>query len=370
MIDHSQKWHDGSSTKNIDRTNNTEGIAAIVNKLDSLGQDMKMLKKNVHAIQVGFQLCRGAYLDKECPLNEEVKSVEEAVYANNEALIDNTSSNETNEVSFVANNKAQVAQEEDDVPTKVLPCQLPPKELNPRSFTLPCTMGSLNFYAMADLEWCSENSSPVTLTLIFYFDPRGLQTSTEGLSLQGMVIDKVKDPRSRSFDDYKWIFDLEVDQLADEYELGIGKKGHMLDNTLDNYKKVKGDNAYWRHDHGIEENERQERGVDIEEYDPPEVHVKILRISQQGNRIRGYINSYSCGKNVSGIRVCSGYTGQEIFSCHYHLEYRSTLKGVYCSSSTLIFEFHFFKCTIGTLYKPSRGMGVELPLDLYLPLIF
>ncbi|GJR08343.1 hypothetical protein Tco_0790995, partial [Tanacetum coccineum] len=38
-----------------------------------------------------------------------------------------------------------------------------------------------------------------------------------------------KDPLSRSFDDYKGVFDLEIDQLADEYELGIGKKGHMLD---------------------------------------------------------------------------------------------------------------------------------------------
>ncbi|GKA15309.1 reverse transcriptase domain-containing protein [Tanacetum coccineum] len=35
--------------------------------------------------------------------------------------------------------------------SKLLPCQLPPKELNPGSFTLPCTIGSLNFYAMADL---------------------------------------------------------------------------------------------------------------------------------------------------------------------------------------------------------------------------
>ncbi|GJX43543.1 phospholipase-like protein [Tanacetum coccineum] len=34
---------------------------------------------------------------------------------------------------------------------KVLPCQLPLKEINPRNFTLPCTIESLNFYAMADL---------------------------------------------------------------------------------------------------------------------------------------------------------------------------------------------------------------------------
>ncbi|GJY49134.1 reverse transcriptase domain-containing protein [Tanacetum coccineum] len=49
MADHSQKWHDGSSRRNIDSS--TEGIAAIVSKLDSLGRDMKKLKENVHAIQ-------------------------------------------------------------------------------------------------------------------------------------------------------------------------------------------------------------------------------------------------------------------------------------------------------------------------------
>ncbi|GKF20483.1 hypothetical protein Tco_0069121 [Tanacetum coccineum] len=193
MVDHSQKWHDGSSSRNIESNSNTERIAAIV----------------------GCQLCGGAHLDKVCPLNEEVKSVEEvkngefgcsspfsngakyrvgppgyythidnrppfgekwpsleelmnkhlkestrrrdemeewltkvfhaknasevpyssvdqcmAVYANDKEAVENTCSNETNEVSFLANNEAQVAQEKDDVPTKVFPCQLPPKELN------------------------------------------------------------------------------------------------------------------------------------------------------------------------------------------------------------------------------------------------
>ncbi|GKC11895.1 hypothetical protein Tco_1008677 [Tanacetum coccineum] len=73
-------WHDGSSRRNIDSISNTKGIDAIVSKLDSLGRDMKKLKENVHAIQIGCQLCGGAHLDKECPLNKEVKSVEEVKY--------------------------------------------------------------------------------------------------------------------------------------------------------------------------------------------------------------------------------------------------------------------------------------------------
>ncbi|GKB49592.1 putative reverse transcriptase domain-containing protein [Tanacetum coccineum] len=73
----------------------------------------------------------------------------------------------------------------------------------------------------------------------------------------------LKDPRERSFDDYKWMFDLEVDQLADEYELGIGKKGHMLDDIWENCKKVQGDNTYWWHDQKSEEEERRELGINI-----------------------------------------------------------------------------------------------------------
>nr|GFA58882.1 hypothetical protein [Tanacetum cinerariifolium] len=53
---------------------------AIRSKLDKLGQDMKKLKENMHAIQVGCQNCRGAHIDKDCPLNEEVRSVEVAKY--------------------------------------------------------------------------------------------------------------------------------------------------------------------------------------------------------------------------------------------------------------------------------------------------
>ncbi|GJY25390.1 hypothetical protein Tco_0400116 [Tanacetum coccineum] len=54
MADHSQKWHDGTSSRNIEGSSNSEGIAAIVNKLENLSRDMKKLKENVYAIQVGF----------------------------------------------------------------------------------------------------------------------------------------------------------------------------------------------------------------------------------------------------------------------------------------------------------------------------
>nr|GEV30267.1 hypothetical protein [Tanacetum cinerariifolium] len=71
MPDHCQKWHDGTSNENTKDSNNFEGITTIVNKLENLGQDIKKLKENVHAIQVGCQIYGRAYLDKDCPLDEE-----------------------------------------------------------------------------------------------------------------------------------------------------------------------------------------------------------------------------------------------------------------------------------------------------------
>ncbi|GKA31766.1 hypothetical protein Tco_0718133 [Tanacetum coccineum] len=71
------QWNDGTLSRNISSSSNTDGLVAIISKLDNLGRDMKKLKENVHAIQVGCQICEGPHLDK---LNEEVKQVEEVKY--------------------------------------------------------------------------------------------------------------------------------------------------------------------------------------------------------------------------------------------------------------------------------------------------
>ncbi|GKB40833.1 hypothetical protein Tco_0885775 [Tanacetum coccineum] len=64
----------------VSSNSNTDGLAAIVSKLDNLGHNMKMYKENVHTIQVGCQICEGPHLDKEYPLNEEVKQLEEVKF--------------------------------------------------------------------------------------------------------------------------------------------------------------------------------------------------------------------------------------------------------------------------------------------------
>ncbi|GJV76682.1 hypothetical protein Tco_1508266 [Tanacetum coccineum] len=92
--------------------------------------------------------------------------------------------------------------------------------------------------------------------------------------------DVVKDPRERSFDDYKWMFDLEINQLADGYELGIEKKGHILEDIWENYRKVQGDNTYWWHDQKSEEEERLKLRINIKEYEPSMVHVETFEVKR------------------------------------------------------------------------------------------
>ncbi|GJR42431.1 phospholipase-like protein [Tanacetum coccineum] len=56
---------------------------------------------------------------------------------------------------------AELETEEGDS-SETLPCQLPPKQMNPGSFTLPCTIGNLKLYVMADLG-ASVNVMPKSL---------------------------------------------------------------------------------------------------------------------------------------------------------------------------------------------------------------
>ncbi|GKF01510.1 reverse transcriptase domain-containing protein, partial [Tanacetum coccineum] len=136
---------------------------------------MKKLKESVHAIQVGSQICEGPYLDKDCPLNEEVKQVKERqsleellakhqeestqriiemkewikklqenVEINTITFDQETSGlNKLHGVSFISGTVSNTP--------KVLQHQLPPKELNLGSFTLPYIICKFNFFAMADL---------------------------------------------------------------------------------------------------------------------------------------------------------------------------------------------------------------------------
>ncbi|GJY29550.1 hypothetical protein Tco_0405317 [Tanacetum coccineum] len=48
--DHSKKWHDRTTSRNVESSSSKDGLADLVNKLENLGQDIKKLKENVHSI--------------------------------------------------------------------------------------------------------------------------------------------------------------------------------------------------------------------------------------------------------------------------------------------------------------------------------
>ncbi|GJZ09807.1 hypothetical protein Tco_0544090 [Tanacetum coccineum] len=344
---------------NIKSSSSNDELAALVNKLDNLGRDMKKLKESVYAIQVGCQICKGPHLDKDCPLNEEVKQIEEVRYgefrrtthfngsnggkfrveppgyytkidnrppygekrqsleellaehqdestrrsteieieqltkeihsdktlnSSSEQIKTVTADQETSglnkliRVSFISGPKS-------DTP-EVLQHQLPPKELNPGSFTLPCTIAKYgksktdalvwdNRYAewydiSPSFEASSQESNkprPRDYTfrewILIKVGHTDISEPVKKAILKLWLIDCFQDnsafennPTHRSFDDYKWELNLEIDKLADEYELGIGKKGHILDDI-------------WEY-----------LGIEDKDYHPPEVQVETFEVKK------------------------------------------------------------------------------------------
>ncbi|GJS64412.1 hypothetical protein Tco_0678976 [Tanacetum coccineum] len=64
------------------------------------------------------------------------------------------------------------------------------------------------------------------------------------------------DPYSRSLEEYTAVFDNEIEQLATEYELRIGKKGYILDDIWEKCKQFHGGTPYLWHDRGHGEAEK------------------------------------------------------------------------------------------------------------------
>ncbi|GJZ42112.1 hypothetical protein Tco_0588998 [Tanacetum coccineum] len=79
MADHSQKWHNRTSTRtrSIDTS---DGLVVIQAQLNNLGREIKKVNERVYAAQVGCESCGGPHYAKNCPLKEEGKTFEEAHY--------------------------------------------------------------------------------------------------------------------------------------------------------------------------------------------------------------------------------------------------------------------------------------------------
>ncbi|GJU21701.1 hypothetical protein Tco_1155043 [Tanacetum coccineum] len=211
MADHSQKWHEGTSSRNISSNSNTDGLAAIVSKLDNLGRDMKKLKENVHAIQVGCQICKGPHLDKEFPPGYYTRTDNRPPYGEKRPSLEELM------------NKHREESERRSVEMKEYG---------------GCQLNDL-IWGQSYAEWYKENlhdnkPRPRDYTfrewMIVTVGHTNVNKSVNKALLKSWVVDCFeealdpdKDPRERSFNDYKWVFDLESEQLADESELGIGK---------------------------------------------------------------------------------------------------------------------------------------------------
>ncbi|GKB20171.1 reverse transcriptase domain-containing protein [Tanacetum coccineum] len=450
-LDGTERGYQGRCLGEVVSNSDTDGLAVIISKLDNLGRDMKKLNENVHAIQVGCQICEEPHLDKECPLNEEVKRVEEVKYrefgrlapfnGSNRAkfhvgplgyytrtdnrppygekrpsleelmnkhqeesvrrnaemkewimkLQENAEINTRNQSASLRILETQIEQltkelhsrttneapssstgqckvvnadhetsNKEERTTEVLQCKLPPKEQNPGSFTLPCTIGDFNFYAMTDLgarvnvmpsgifEFLKLTNLRKTNMLIEMVDMskkaqlgvvenilvgvdkfifpadfviidrtpnetvilgrsflatihakihvfnreislgvghKNVNESVKKALLKCWVIDCFeealdpdKNPRERSSDDYKWVFDLEIEQLADEYKLGVGKKDHILAMIWENYKNIQGKAKEWWYDYWLEEDEKLENRY--KKYDPPMVYLETFEVTR------------------------------------------------------------------------------------------
>ncbi|GJU34412.1 hypothetical protein Tco_1182766 [Tanacetum coccineum] len=222
MANHSQKWHNGTTSKKMGSSNSSDGLAALVNKLDNLGRDMKKLKESIHAIQAkqdewlktfchnleksqnhhdeiiqglksrvttlakeavtkidNNEDCKAIFTNDGAPLYtpfyyspEEIKRLEQHA---NEALIHETMESlkkiklnqpflkeirQSDEYPKfmkdpVANKPLTLENEDIKINHRcsaLLLNQLPPKEKDPVSFILPCSIGRLDFNnALADL---------------------------------------------------------------------------------------------------------------------------------------------------------------------------------------------------------------------------
>ncbi|GKA32402.1 hypothetical protein Tco_0718769 [Tanacetum coccineum] len=79
MVEHSQKWHDGMSTRTRS-TETSDGLASIQAQLNNLGREIKKVNEKVYVAQVGCKLCKGPHYTKDYPLKKEGKTLEEAYY--------------------------------------------------------------------------------------------------------------------------------------------------------------------------------------------------------------------------------------------------------------------------------------------------
>nr|GEU45451.1 hypothetical protein [Tanacetum cinerariifolium] len=392
-----------------------EGITAIMNKLENLGRDMKKLKENVLAIHVGCQTRGGAYLVKDCPLKEEVKSIKEAKYGEfgrpspfgngakyrvgppgyyirldnrppvgekrpsleelmNKHLEESTqrrtemeewltnefrtkAANEINspsldqcksmytsektpinngqhEISIASNKCTQIVQTT-DVSSKVLlymtkryPIGIVEnvlvkidKFLFPSDFVVIDMLNIRNETMILRRPFLATIHAEIDIfdreislgiggdRVTFDMDKKihNFTTLIGEIYLINTTSNTPSDASSRVeetndlHNENNYCNQKQGRSLSREYELGIGKKGHMQEDIWENYRKVQGDNTYWWHDQKSKEEKRQKLGINLEEYEPPMIHVETFKVKRKRKQSR--FKDMICKEVDSGRRI-------------------------------------------------------------------
>ncbi|GJR43420.1 hypothetical protein Tco_1311523 [Tanacetum coccineum] len=121
-------------------------------------------------------------------------------------------------------------------------------------------------------EWCNKISSPNTPTLKLASDQENYKPRPKDYPFKDWLLTKVghtevSEPVKKALLK-TWLLDCFQEELV--------KDPRSRNDIWENFKKVQRDNTYWWHDQKSEEEERQELGINIEEYDPPMVHVETF----------------------------------------------------------------------------------------------
>nr|GEW89254.1 hypothetical protein [Tanacetum cinerariifolium] len=183
MADHSQKWHDGTSTmfmrskldvksaKDLTLTKNVLSTRKSNSKKRSSMENSGTLLLSIEVMEpkINTRNQSASLKNLENQIEKLTKEIQsrttngapssstrqcKVVNADHETPnipISSSKLNNLHVVSFLSDSDSQVTQSNEERKTEVLQCKLPPKEQNPKNFTLPCTIGNINFYAMADL---------------------------------------------------------------------------------------------------------------------------------------------------------------------------------------------------------------------------
>ncbi|GJZ24321.1 hypothetical protein Tco_0561780 [Tanacetum coccineum] len=311
MVDHSQKWHDGTTSRNIRSNSSTDGLAALVNKIDAkFVKDLTSIRivPSIRKLNKWTKPDKGN-LDEQRPLTEEAKLKEllarhQEEYARRSAVMEvwikkikeNVEINTRNQDASLKNLETHIEQLTEELRSMKEKSkegkeentidQLPTKESNLGHFMLPCTTGNFNFYAMADLgasvndsvwskrysKWCNKNSHDKKPRPRGYTFKEWVKLKKGHLDISKSVrknlfrlwvidksteaLDPYEDPFGRCLDEYNWVFPKEIEQLSDEYEIKVGEIWQVLEEIWTKCKKARSKDKDWWYDYSYENEEK------------------------------------------------------------------------------------------------------------------